>query len=143
MIDDAFNLQRFVEAQEPVYDRALAELLRGRKESHWMWFVFPQLAALGRSATAKLYGIGSAAEARAYLEHEVLGARLLECTRAVCRHRDPGAEAIFGSVDAMKLRSSMTLFEAVAGDAAPFSQALELLYGGARDEATLALLRRG
>jgi uncharacterized protein (DUF1810 family) len=108
-----------------------------------MWFVFPQLAALGRSSTAKFFGIGSAAEARAYLEHPELGARLLECTYAVCGHQDRTTEAIFGSVDAMKFRSSMTLFEQVAKDPAPFSQAIELFADGSRDQATLALLRRG
>jgi uncharacterized protein (DUF1810 family) len=137
-----FDLQRFVEAQERVYDQALAELRNGRKESHWMWFVFPQLAGLGRSSAAKFYGIGSAEEARAYLAHSVLGARLLECTNAVFRHPDRGAEAIFGSVDAMKFRSSMTLFERVAEDPAPFARALEQFNDGARDEATLALLER-
>jgi uncharacterized protein (DUF1810 family) len=138
-----FDLERFVEAQERVYEQALAELLEGRKQSHWMWFVFPQLAGLGRSATAQYYGIGSSEEARAYLEHVVLGTRLLECTRAVCRHRQRSAEAIFGSVDAMKFRSSMTLFEAVGEDPALFTQALELFHGGERDQATLALLVRG
>jgi uncharacterized protein (DUF1810 family) len=137
----AANLERFVEAQSGVYDAALAELLNGRKQSHWMWFVFPQLAGLGRSPAARFYGIASAEEARAYLMHPVLGARLLECTRAVCRHRDRSAEAIFGSVDAMKFRSSMTLFEAVAEDPAPFSEALDLFSGGTPDQATLALLR--
>lgn len=138
-----YNLERFVEAQERVYGQALAELRQGRKESHWMWFIFPQLERLGRSSTAKYYGIGSAEEALAYLKHPLLGARLLECTRAVCRHGERSAEAIFGSVDAMKFRSSMTLFEAVAEDPAPFCQTLELFYGGGRDEATLRLLARG
>ena len=138
-----FDLERFVEAQERVYRQALAELLRGNKQSHWMWFIFPQLAGLGRSSTAKFYGIGSVEEAQAYLKHPLLGARLLECVRAVCRHGDRSAEAIFGSVDAMKFRSSMTLFEAAAEDPAPFSHALELFYGGGRDEATLQLLARG
>jgi uncharacterized protein (DUF1810 family) len=137
----AANLERFVEAQSGVYGAALAELLNGRKQSHWMWFVFPQLAGLGRSPTARFYGIASAEEARTYLLHPVLGARLLECTRAVCRHRDRSVEAIFGSVDAMKFRSSMTLFEAVAEDPAPYFGALELFSGGTRDQATLALLK--
>ena len=137
-----FDLERFVEAQERVYGQAIAELQEGRKESHWMWFIFPQLAALGRSSTARYYGIGSAIEARAYLKHPLLGARLLECTGAVCRHGGRSAEAIFGSVDAMKFRSSMTLYERAAQDPAPFAQALELFYGGGRDEATLQLLAR-
>ncbi len=109
-----FNLDRFVEAQAPVYAQALAELRSGRKQSHWMWFVFPQLRGLGRSATAQHYGISSAAEARSYLDHQLLGPRLIECTEAVLAHRDQQAEAIFGPVDAMKFRSSMTLFEALA-----------------------------
>src|SRR5690349_7212891 len=107
-----FDLSRFVAAQAPVYAEALAELRRGRKEGHWMWFVFPQLAGLGRSPTALFYAIGSLAEARAYLAHPVLGPRLRECTETLLAHRRRGAEAILGPVDAMKLRSSMTLFEA-------------------------------
>lgn len=137
---DRFDLSRFVDAQAPVYARALAELRRGRKESHWMWFVFPQLAGLGRSPTARFYAIGSLDEAGAYLAHSVLGPRLIECTEAVLAHRDRSAEAIFGSVDAMKLRSSMTLFEAAAGDSGTFGQTLDSFFGGARDAATLALL---
>jgi uncharacterized protein (DUF1810 family) len=137
---DRFDLSRFVDAQAPVYAGALAELRRGRKESHWMWFVFPQLAGLGRSSTARFYAIGSLGEARAYLKHPVLGPRLAECTAAVLAHRGRSAEAIFGSVDAMKLRSSMTLFEAADGDPGTFGQALDSLFGGMRDTATLALL---
>ena len=136
-----FHLSRFVEAQAPVYAQALAEMRRGRKESHWMWFVFPQLAGLGRSPTALLYAIGSLAEARAYLGHAVLGPRLIQCTEAVLAHRDRSAEAIFGPIDAMKLRSSMTLFEA-AGGQEPFGAMLHLFFGGARDAATLDLLGR-
>ncbi len=137
---DDFNLGRFVDAQAPVYARALAELRRGYKESHWMWFVFPQLAGLGRSGTALLYAIGSLAEARAYLAHPTLGPRLIECTQALLAHRDRGAEAIFGPVDAMKLRSSMTLFEAAGDDAGTFVEALDSFFGGARDAVTLRLL---
>ena len=136
---DEFDLARFVEAQAPIYAQALAELKRGRKESHWMWFVFPQLAGLGHSPMARLYAIGSLAEARAYLAHPVLGPRLLECTHAILAHRGRGAEAIFGPVDAMKLRSSMTLFEA-AGAQEVFGEALHLFFGGERDRATLDLL---
>jgi uncharacterized protein (DUF1810 family) len=136
---DEFGLARFVEAQAPVYAAALAELKRGRKESHWMWFVFPQLAGLGRSAMAQYYAIGSLAEARAYLGHPLLGPRLIECTEAIIAHRDLTAEAIFGPVDAMKLRSSLTLFEA-AGAPEPFGAALHLFFGGVRDAATLGLL---
>lgn len=135
-------LERFVAAQEGVYPRALAELRRGRKESHWMWFVFPQIAGLGTSPTARRYAIASADEARAFLAHPLLGARLRDCTAAILAHRERGAEAIFGPVDAMKLRSSMTLFEAVADDPAPFAAALSAFHGGERDAATLRLIGR-
>ncbi len=136
------DLGRFVEAQEGIYGRVLAELREGRKQSHWMWFVFPQIAGLGSSPTARHYAIASADEARAYLAHPLLGARLTECTMAVLGHRGRSAEAIFGAVDAMKLRSSMTLFEAVAEAPAPFADALETFHGGERDAATLRLLGR-
>ncbi|HMG47110.1 MAG TPA: DUF1810 domain-containing protein [Allosphingosinicella sp.] len=133
-------LERFVAAQEGVYPQALAELRRGRKQSHWMWFVFPQMAGLGRSDRARFYGIASAAEARAYLAHPVLGPRLRESAEAVLAHPERSAEAIFGVVDAMKLGSSMTLFAAVADDPDPFAAVLEAFFGGERDAATLALL---
>jgi uncharacterized protein (DUF1810 family) len=136
----AFDLDRFVAAQEGIYPQALAELRRGRKESHWMWFVFPQLAGLGRSAMARRYAIASAAEARAYLAHPVLGARLRECAAALHAHRGERAEAILGAIDAIKLRSSMTLFAAVAGDPAPFGAVLDAFFGGERDAATLNLI---
>jgi uncharacterized protein (DUF1810 family) len=129
-----------VAAQKPVYEQALAELRAGNKQSHWMWYIFPQLAGLGRSATAQYYGIRSADEADAYLKHERLGRRLVECTGAVSAHAQRSAEAIFGSVDAIKFRSSMTLFEAVAEAPEPFANALELFHGGERDPATLKLL---
>ena len=135
--------ERFVAAQEGVYPQALAELKRGAKESHWMWFVFPQIAGLGFSTMAQLYAIGSLAEARAYLDHPRLGARLREATEAVLAHRDRTAEAIFGPIDAMKFRSSMTLFEAAAEEPAPFAAALDAFYGGERDPATLRLLAAG
>ena len=136
------DLTRFIEAQEDIYGQALAELRHGRKQSHWMWFVFPQMAGLGTSPTARLYAIASADEARAFLGHPLLGARLRECTAAVLAHRERGAEAIFGAVDAMKLRSSMTLFEAVAEDPAPFAEALAAFHKGERDAATLRLIGR-
>ena len=136
------SLQRFVAAQEEVYAQALAELRRGRKQSHWMWFIFPQLAGLGRSDTALYYAIASADEARAYLAQPLLGPRLDECTRAVLGHAGKSAEEIFGSVDAIKFGSSMTLFDAVTGGAAPFADALDAFYAGGRDGATLALLAR-
>jgi uncharacterized protein (DUF1810 family) len=136
-----FDLERFVAAQAKIYAQALTELKAGRKQSHWMWFVFPQLAGLGRSPTAIFYAIASLAEARAYLAHPLLGPRLLGCTNAVLAHRGRSAEAIFGVVDAMKLKSSMTLFEAAAHDPAPFAAVLDEFFDGARDAATLDLLR--
>ena len=146
----AFDLDRFVTAQRDVYAQALAELAEGRKRSHWMWFVFPQLAGLGRSETARFYAIVSAGEARAYLAHPLLGPRLRDCTGAMLRHRDctgamlrhrdRGAESILGAVDAIKFRSSMTLFDAVAADRGLFGEALQVFYGGERDGATLELL---
>jgi uncharacterized protein (DUF1810 family) len=136
----AFDLERFVAAQRGIYDQALGELRAGRKQSHWMWFVFPQLAGLGRSETARFYGISGAAEARAYLAHPLLGRRLRECAGALLAHAGQRPEAILGSVDALKLRSSMTLFEAVAADPAPFVAVLDAFFGGERDAATLNLL---
>jgi len=136
------DLTRFIEAQTDIYGQALAELRQGRKQSHWMWFVFPQIAGLGRSPTARLYAIASADEARAFLAHPLLGERLRECTAAILGQRERGAEAIFGPVDAMKLRSSMTLFEAVAEDPKPFVAALSAFHGGERDAATLRLIGR-
>ncbi len=135
-----FNLDRFVDAQAAIYAQALAELRSGRKQSHWIWFVFPQLKGLGRSVTAQHYGISSIDEARSYLAHELLGPRLVECTEAVLAHREQQADSIFGSVDAMKFRSSMTLFEAAAVDREVFALALRHFCGGRRDEATLRLL---
>ncbi len=136
---DEHDLGRFVAAQADSHATALAELRRGRKAGHWMWWVFPQLAGLGRSVTAQAYAIRSAAEARAYLAHPLLGPRLIEAAEAVAAA--PGsAAAIMGPVDAVKLRSSMTLFEAVATDAAPFRAVLERCFGGERDEVTLGLL---
>ena len=140
---DEFHLDRFVEAQAPVHARALAELRRGRKQSHWMWFVFPQLAGLGRSETARRYAIASLEEARAYLAHPLLGPRLRDGTQAVLAHCELAAEAIFGAVDAMKFRSSMTLFEAAARDEDIFAGALDCFFGGARDPMTLRLLAGG
>jgi uncharacterized protein (DUF1810 family) len=138
MVED---LDRFTSAQASVHDRALAELRRGRKSSHWMWFVFPQIAGLGRSDTAHFYAIRDAAEARAYLEHPLLGPRLYEATAAVTSATG-SAEAILGGINAIKLRSSMTLFAAVADDPASFVTALDRFFDGMRDPATLALLDR-
>ena len=135
------GLQRFVEAQGGgVYERALGEIRQGRKTSHWMWFIFPQLAGLGSSPTARFYAIGSLDEARAYLDHPILGARLRTCAGAVAELEGRSAAEVFGHPDHLKLRSSLTLFEAVAPAEPIFSQALETLCGGRRDEATLAKL---
>jgi uncharacterized protein (DUF1810 family) len=135
-----FNLDRFVTAQAACYAQALGELRQGRKQGHWMWFVFPQIAGLGHSGMARRYAIGSADEARAYLAHPLLGARLIECTEATLGHRGRPAEAIFGAIDALKFRSSMTLFETSAQTPHPFADALEQFYGGQRDSATLGLI---
>jgi uncharacterized protein (DUF1810 family) len=136
----AFDLRRFVTAQEDIYAQALAELQAGRKQSHWLWFVFPQLAGLGTSPMAVRYAIGSADEARAYLADPVLGPRLREGVAAMLAHQGARPEAILGGIDALKFRSSLTLFEAVADDPAPFAAALDAFYEGERDARTLALL---
>jgi uncharacterized protein (DUF1810 family) len=134
-------LERFIEAQSTVYRRALAELGSGSKQSHWMWFIFPQIAGLGRSPTAQFYAIADAAEARDYLAHPVLGPRLAECTDAMLGWAGVrSAEAILGPVDAQKFRSSMTLFEAVAEKEDRFARALEAFYAGMRDQVTLGRL---
>jgi uncharacterized protein (DUF1810 family) len=141
MTDDPFQLARFVEAQNAggTYERALAELHRGRKTSHWMWFVFPQLAGLGRSTTAQHYAIASVAQARAYLAHPVLGLRLRESAAVVADARSD-AEAIFGGVDAMKLRSSMTLFGRAAPEEPVFQAVLDRHFGGKADWMTEQML---
>ncbi len=141
---DPFRLERFVAAQDDggTYERAVAELRAGAKASHWMWFVFPQIAGLGLSAVSRRFAISSLAEARAYLAHPVLGPRLRECARIVAGTEGKPAERIFGPVDAMKLRSSMTLFAAAAGDEdqAVFRAVLVKYFDGAADEATLSRL---
>ena len=134
------DLSRFVEAQAGVYERALADLRQGQKRGHWMWFVFPQLRGLGRSPTAKYYGLNGENEAWEYLAHPVLGPRLDECVRAVLPHGAHGAEAVFGDIDAMKFRSCLTLFEFVADQPRVFVEALDAFYGGERDGLTLDLL---
>ena len=135
-----FDLQRFVDAQHGVYDQALAELRAGRKRSHWMWFVFPQIEGLGRSPTAQHYAISGLDEARAYLAHPMLGPRLIECARAVAATTGRTAEEIFGSPDDLKLRSSMTLFARAAPDEAVFQQVLDKYFGGEPDPLTLERL---
>lgn len=140
--DDPFRLKRFVSAQAPVISDVLRELHEGRKRSHWMWFIFPQLRGLGRSSTAMLYGIGSLGEARAYLTHPVLGPRLVRCTKAVLAIQGSTLSAIFGSPDDVKFCSSMTLFSYVIGESqSTFRQALDGCCGGA-DQRTLAILEQ-
>jgi uncharacterized protein (DUF1810 family) len=138
--DDPFDLQRFVDAQAPVYDRVLLELREGRKRSHWMWFVFPQIAGLGSSPMAQRYAIASRAEAAAYLAHPLLGPRLRECARLVTATEGRSIHDILGSPDDMKFHSSMTLFAEAAPADADFSAALDKYFGGKRDPATLARL---
>lgn len=137
----AFDLSRFVAAQEGTWPAALAELRAGRKATHWMWFIFPQLATLGRSATARYYGIAGLAEARAYLAHPVLGPRLQKAARAVLAHEGAPPEAILGATDALKLRSCATLF-AEAGGGPEFRAILDAFYGGRPCPLTLAALGR-
>ena len=138
--EDPFSLERFVGAQKDSYDKALAELKRGRKVSHWMWFVFPQYAGLGRSETAHFYAIKSAAEAAAYLNHPVLGPRLLGCCDALLQVEGRSASEIFGFPDDLKLKSAMTLFSTVAGPGSVFDQVLAKYFGGHADQRTLELL---
>ncbi len=141
-MDDPYHLERFVTAQDAggTYDRVTAELRQGRKVSHWMWFVFPQIAGLGQSPTSKKYAITSVDEARAYLSHPVLGPRLLECTDIVAQSTGLTAVRIFGGIDAQKLRSSMTLFSRAAPHEPLFRQVLDTYFDGHGDEATTALI---
>ena len=134
------DLQRFVDAQSGTYDRALAELRAGRKTGHWMWFVFPQVAGLGRSATARHYAIADLDESRAHRAHPVLGPRLVECARALTELPGSDPVAVLGPVDAVKLRSSMTLFAHAAPDEPVFRAVLEQYFGGVEDDATTSRL---
>jgi uncharacterized protein (DUF1810 family) len=138
--EDPHDLARFVQAQAAIYPQALAELKSGRKCSHWMWFVFPQLQGLGFSSTSRRYAIDSLAQAQAYLEHPVLGHRLQACCEAVLAVRGRSAHDIFGSPDDMKLKSCATLFERVAPAGSVFARLLDACFRGQRDEATLRLL---
>ena len=138
--DDPHDLKRFLSAQEGVYERALAELTRGQKRTHWMWYIFPQFDGLGYSPTAKRYSIKSIEEARQYLNHPLLGKRLLECTEAVIALKGGSLSEIFGHPDDMKFKSSMTLFEKIAGSGSVFSSALDRYCHGERDATTLRLL---
>jgi uncharacterized protein (DUF1810 family) len=137
---DPYDLQRFVDAQEPVYARALAELRAGRKVTHWMWFVFPQLAGLGSSSMAQRYAIGSLDEARAYLAHPLLSKRLVECTEAALEDKSHTVREIFGSPDDLKFRSSMSLFARASDDPALFNEALDQFFDGVPDAKTEELL---
>ena len=141
MREDAFDLARFVKAQAGIYEQALAEIRSGRKRSHWMWFIFPQLAGLGHSPMAQRYAIGSIAEARAYLADPLLGARYRECVASLQALPATTAERVFGGIDAIKLKSSLTLFDE-ANHEPLFSEAIGRWFEGQRDEATLGLLRK-
>ncbi|HEY0736961.1 MAG TPA: DUF1810 domain-containing protein [Herpetosiphonaceae bacterium] len=139
---DPFDLRRFVSAQKEDYKTALTELRSGRKESHWMWYIFPQIDGLGYSPTSKRYAIKSLSEARAYLQHPLLGSRLVECAETILQLTGRSASAIFGSPDDMKLRSSMTLFAAVPDADPVFARVLDKYFAGQPDRATLDLLDR-
>ena len=141
-MNDEFHLDRFVRAQNQVYKQVLAELARGHKETHWIWFIFPQLKGLGSSPMAERYGIASQAEAVAYLQHPVLGPRLLESTELVNRVEGKSIDAIFGFPDNLKFRSSMTLFRHVAPEVAAFYDALTRFFQGEADPLTLILLSK-
>lgn len=138
---DPYNLDRFLKAQEDMYDAALDELKSGRKRSHWIWFIFPQLAGLGQSPTAQYYGIKSLDEAAAYLKHPVLGGRLHESLKVLQTLEQTNADQIFGELDAMKFRSSLTLFAEADGADPIVEGALQRWFGGRKDEKTLHLLR--
>jgi uncharacterized protein (DUF1810 family) len=142
MSDDPFDLARFVAAQRDTQATALAELRAGRKRSHWMWFVFPQLRGLGSSANARYYGIGSLDEARAYLAHPTLSPNLRAATEAMLAHRGQSATAVLGRPDDLKFHASMTLFVAASDGAAPFADALEAFFDGIPHPQTLELLAR-
>jgi uncharacterized protein (DUF1810 family) len=143
-VSDPFRLQRFLDAQDDggTYDQALRELQTGEKRSHWMWFVFPQLAGLGRSPIAQHYAISGIEEARAYLAHPVLGRRLVDCARALVTLGETDAERVLGPVDAQKLHSSMTLFAAAAPDEATFPAVLDQYFGGEPNPGTTERLNR-
>jgi len=139
---DPFDLNRFVEAQSDVFQRALTELKRGEKRSHWMWFIFPQIDGLGYSSTAKFYAIKSKDETKAYLNHSLLGPRLIECSKVLLQHQGLSASDIFGFPDDLKLRSSMTLFATVSEPDSVFSRVLGQYFEGQPDDRTLELLRQ-
>lgn len=139
-MNDPFNLERFVEAQAAAYQQALAEIRAGHKRSHWMWFIFPQIAGLGSSPASKHFAIKSRAEAEAYLAHPVLGVRLLECTGALLALQAHSASEVFGPPDDLKLKSSMTLFAGVSAPRSIFERVLDTLFAGQRDANTVRLM---
>lgn len=141
--DVDYDLHRFIEAQNGIYEQALVELKTGRKRSHWMWFIFPQIAGLGTSSMAEKYAIRSAEEASAYLSDPILGSRLLRCVEAILSINDRSAHDIMGAPDDLKLRSSMTLFAAVSDHGSPFHKAIERFYDGKFDERTISILSAG
>ena len=141
--DVDYDLHRFIEAQNGIYEQALAELKAGRKRSHWMWFIFPQIAGLGTSSMAEKYAIRSVEEATAYLSDPILGSRLLRCVEAILSVSDRSAHDIMGSPDDLKLRSSMTLFAAVSDHGSPFHKAIDHFYDGKFDGRTISILSAG
>ena len=141
--DVDYDLHRFIEAQNGIYEQALAELKAGRKRSHWMWFIFPQIAGLGTSSMAEKYAIRSVEEASAYLADPILGSRLLRCVEAILSVSDRSAHDIMGSPDDLKLRSSMTLFAAVSDHGSPFHKAIDHFYDGKFDKRTISILNAG
>lgn len=138
--DHPYNLQRFVEAQVATFSQARAELLAGQKQSHWMWFIFPQIKGLGSSPISIRFAISSLEEAKTYLNHPLLGPRLIDCTQLVFTHPDRSAHQIFGSPDDLKFHSSLTLFACAADQHAPFRRALQKFFAGNEDSATLRIL---
>jgi uncharacterized protein (DUF1810 family) len=142
-VSDPHDLQRFVDAQAHTYDQALAELRAGQKRTHWMWFVFPQIAGLGRSGMAQRFAIRDLDEAKAYLAHPVLGRRLVDCAKALTALDTGDAEQVFGPVDALKLHSSMTLFATASPDEPVIREVLDHYFGGALDEGTTNVLSKG
>ncbi len=138
---DPWNLQRFVQMQDYDYEQALGEIRRGHKQSHWIWYIFPQIEGLGRSSIAQEYSISCLEEAKAYMEHPVLREHLLEISQALLELPSSDPFSVMGPIDDMKLKSSMTLFEAAAPEEPVFGRVLDKFYGGARDQRTLAILR--
>jgi len=138
-----YNLQRFIQAQEGVYQKVISELKSGKKRTHWMWFIFPQIEGLGKSSVSQYYAIRNLEEAREYLSHSVLGERLKECTRILLDLEGLAVEDIFGYPDNLKLKSSLTLFALVAGPDSIFERALKKFFSGEKDQLTLKILQKG